>query len=92
MITQFGMSDRLGLVALEGSRTPMFLPVPTSGPKEYSEETARIVDEEIKKILSEAHAKVRNLLARAQTSTGRTCEVAIGQRGGRAAPVAGDPE
>jgi len=63
MITQFGMSDRLGLVALEGSRTPMFLPVPTPGPKEYSEETARIVDEEIKKILSEAHAKVRNLLA-----------------------------
>ena len=63
MITQFGMSDRLGLVALEGSRTPMFLPVPTTGPKEYSEETARIVDEEIEKILSEAHAKVRNLLA-----------------------------
>ena len=63
MITQFGMSDRLGLVALEGSRTPMFLPVPTPGPREYSEETARIVDEEIKKILSEAHAKVRNLLA-----------------------------
>src|SRR4029077_873769 len=63
MITQFGMSDPLGLVALEGSRTPMFLPVQTPGPKEYSEETARIVDEEIKKILSEAHAKVRNLLA-----------------------------
>jgi hypothetical protein len=63
MTTQFGMSDRLGLVALEGSRTPIFLPVPTSGPKEYSEETARIVDEEIKTILSEAHAKARTLLA-----------------------------
>jgi cell division protease FtsH len=63
MITQFGMSERLGLVALEGARTPLFLPVPTSGPKEYSEETARLVDEEIKKILSEAHAKVRNYLA-----------------------------
>ena len=62
MITQFGMSDRLGLVALEGPRTPMFLPVPTQASREYSEETARIVDEEIKKLLVECHNKVRDTL------------------------------
>jgi cell division protease FtsH len=62
MITQFGMSERLGLVALEGSRTPMFLPVPTQAPRDYSEETARIVDEEIKKLLVECHNKVRDTL------------------------------
>ncbi len=62
MVTQFGMSERLGLVALEGQRQPMFLPVPTQGAREYSEETARIVDEEIKKVLSEAHNKVRETL------------------------------
>ena len=63
MITQFGMSERLGLVALEGPRTPMFLPVPTQSSREYSEETARIVDEEIKKLLVDAHNKVRDALA-----------------------------
>jgi cell division protease FtsH len=63
MITQFGMNERLGLVALEGPRTPMFLPVPTQGSREYSDETARIVDEEIKKSLAEAHNKVRDALA-----------------------------
>ncbi len=62
MVTQFGMSDRLGLVALEGPRTPMFLPVPTQAPREYSEETARIVDEEIKKLLVDCHNKVRDAL------------------------------
>ncbi|MGE5217803.1 MAG: ATP-dependent zinc metalloprotease FtsH [Chloroflexota bacterium] len=62
MVTQFGMSERLGLVALEGQRQPMFLPVPTQGSREYSEETARIVDEEIKKVLTEAHGKVRETL------------------------------
>jgi cell division protease FtsH len=62
MITQFGMSERLGLVALEGPRTPMFLPVPTQAPRDYSEETARIVDEEIKKLLVECHNKVRDAL------------------------------
>lgn len=50
IITQFGISERLGLVVgLEGPRTPMFLPVPGSAPKEYGEETPRLVDEEIKK-------------------------------------------
>jgi cell division protease FtsH len=63
MVTQFGMSERLGLVALEGSRSPLFLPVPDGHGREYSEETARIVDEEIKKMLVEAHAKVRESLS-----------------------------
>jgi cell division protease FtsH len=62
MVTQFGMSERLGLVALEGQRQPLFLPGAGQGSKEYSEDTARLVDEEIKKILSEAHAKVRECL------------------------------
>ena len=62
MVTQFGMSERLGLVALEGHRQPLFLPGAGQNSKEYSEDTARLVDEEIKKILSEAHAKVRECL------------------------------
>jgi cell division protease FtsH len=63
MVTQFGMSEKLGLVSLEGPRTPLFLPVPTHAPKEYSEQTARMIDEEVKKTLSGAHAKVREILA-----------------------------
>jgi cell division protease FtsH len=67
MVTQFGMSEKIGLVSLEGPRTPLFLPVPTHVPKEYSEETAHLVDIEVKKILSETHEKVTEiLLARRQ--------------------------
>jgi len=62
MVTQFGMSEKVGLVALEGPRTPLFLPVPTHPPREYSEETARTVDDEVKKILSQTHTKVREIL------------------------------
>lgn len=62
MVTQFGMSEKLGLVSLEGPRTPFLLQVPTYAPKEYSEETARLIDAEVKKILAEGHAKVRDLL------------------------------
>ena len=63
MVTQYGMSEKIGLVSLEGQRTPLFLPIPTHVPKEYSEETAHLVDTEVKKILSETHAKVTAILA-----------------------------
>ncbi|HEU4340823.1 MAG TPA: ATP-dependent zinc metalloprotease FtsH [Candidatus Binatia bacterium] len=62
MITQFGMSEKLGLTSLEGARTATFLMVPTHSPKEYSEETARLIDEEVKQILTEAHTRARDLL------------------------------
>ena len=63
MVTQFGMSDKLGLVALEGQRTPLFLPIPMQSAKEYSDETARLIDAEVKQILTEAHEKVKETLA-----------------------------
>jgi len=62
MITQFGMSEKLGLAALEGPRHATFLMVPTQSAKEYSEETARLIDGEVKQILSEAHTKARDIL------------------------------
>jgi cell division protease FtsH len=62
MVTQFGMSEKIGLVSLEGQRTPLFLPIPTHVPKEYSEQTAHLVDTEVRKILTETHAKVTELL------------------------------
>jgi cell division protease FtsH len=62
MITQFGMSEKLGLASLEGPRRSTFLMVPTQSPKDYSEETARLVDEELKQMLTDAHTRARDLL------------------------------
>ncbi|MBM4264425.1 MAG: ATP-dependent zinc metalloprotease FtsH [Deltaproteobacteria bacterium] len=73
MVTQFGMSERLGLVALEGPRTPLFLPVPMQTNKEYSEDTARLIDAEVKEILTLAHEKVSETLA---THRGALAELA----------------
>jgi cell division protease FtsH len=63
MVTQFGMSEKLGLVSLEGPRQPLFLPVPMQSSKEYSDDTARVIDAEVKQILTEAHEKVTETLA-----------------------------
>lgn len=63
MVAQFGMSEKLGLVSLEGQRTALFLPVPGFSQKEYSEETARCVDEEVRQTLAQAHETVTRILS-----------------------------
>ena len=61
MITRYGMGEALGLATFEPPR-PLYLPVPTSGPKEYSERTAEAIDGEIQKFLDAAHGRVRETL------------------------------
>ena len=62
MVTQFGMSEKLGLVSWEGQRAPLFLPVPGPTAKHYSDNTAHLIDTEVKKILAETYAKVKQIL------------------------------
>jgi cell division protease FtsH len=63
MVTQFGMSDELGIVNYEGSRRPTFLDIPMAqerGP--YGEETAQRIDIEVRRILDDAHDRARRLI------------------------------
>ncbi|WDT75591.1 MAG: ATP-dependent zinc metalloprotease FtsH [Candidatus Manganitrophus sp.] len=63
MITQFGMSERLGLAAFAKPDGNSFLRLPTfSEGREYSERTAQAIDEEIGRLLEEAHARVKETL------------------------------
>ncbi len=61
MITEYGMSERLGLTTFQKERRSVFLEVGGS-PRDYSEERAREIDEEIDRILREAHERVRKIL------------------------------
>lgn len=63
MVVRWGMSERLGPVAFRNSETHPFLGREmTSDVREYSEETARVVDEEIVRVLREADETARNLI------------------------------
>jgi len=64
MITQFGMSEQLGLATYEDMPNPLF-----TGPglmprqrKEYSESTAQIIDAEVRTILGDASQRVKQTL------------------------------
>jgi cell division protease FtsH len=58
MVCEWGMSDVLGTVAYdERSENGQYLGAPSYHDKNYSESTAKFIDEEVKKLLDEAHAK-----------------------------------
>ncbi len=62
MVTEYGMSDRLGLVSYDRPRQSMFMPEGYSSPKNYSEAKAGEIDEEISRMMDEAHQRVQKIL------------------------------
>jgi cell division protease FtsH len=63
MVKAYGMSDKLGRVTLERERRPLFLDAREPATRgDYSEETAREIDAEIRRIIDEQHARVITLL------------------------------
>ena len=62
MITRWGMSDELDMVALAPRGSAFLDGVPSGGEKPYSEETAREIDAEVRGIIRESHEKARRLL------------------------------
>ena len=62
MVTQFGMSDRLGPISYDSSGHSIFIGRDFGTTKSYSEETAAIIDEEVKRIFDEASAKAESIL------------------------------
>ncbi len=62
MVCQFGMSDKLGNVTLGKREGLIFLGRDLMEERNYSEETAHLIDEEVKRIVNEAYIKAKDLL------------------------------
>jgi cell division protease FtsH len=62
MIMEYGMSDRLGLMTFHRERRSPFLELSSGIPKDYSEEKARAIDDEIDRVLRQAHERVQGIL------------------------------
>ena len=62
MVTKYGMSERIGTITLGQNQEEVFLGRDFAQSKEYSEETAGIVDEEVKSIIDFAYKKAEEIL------------------------------
>jgi cell division protease FtsH len=82
MVTEWGMSDSLGAINYDGHKRNKFLDVPF-GPERgnYAEETARLIDAEVKRIMTGVHADARRILAenrdKLESVTRRLLEVEV---------------
>ena len=62
MVTKYGMSTRLGTITLGSDQQEVFLGRDLAQEKTYSEETAGMIDEEMKKIIDACYVKAKEIL------------------------------
>jgi len=62
MVTQYGMTERLGAIKLGDNNAEPFLGRDLGHSRDYSEEVAAAIDEEVKKLLANAHQEAFDIL------------------------------
>ena len=62
MVTKYGMSERLGTIVFGSGQEEVFLGRDWAQQRNYSEETAGIIDEEVKRIVDKAYQIARQIL------------------------------
>mgnify|MGYP001790710323 FL=1 len=63
MVTDYGMSDRIGMVKLGDADTEAFGHGSGEGPRPFSDETAAIIDEEVRRLLDNAMREAWRILS-----------------------------
>ncbi|MDJ0533475.1 MAG: ATP-dependent zinc metalloprotease FtsH3 [Xenococcaceae cyanobacterium MO_207.B15] len=62
MVTRFGMSDRLGPVALGRQNGNVFLGRDIASDRDFSDETAAAIDEEVRNLVDQAYRRAKDVL------------------------------
>jgi len=62
MVTEFGMSEKVGPLSLKKPEQEVFLGRDMNKGAGYSERTAQLIDEEVKRLVTDAQAKAREIL------------------------------
>src|SRR5687767_1990502 len=75
MVTEFGMSESLGVVSYDGHKRASFIENPFASERgNYAEETALKIDLEVKRVLNEAHETARRILRERRDALDRVSE------------------
>ncbi len=77
MVKEFGMSEKMGYVTYEKEKQPLFLSSSLFSSREYSEETARQIDEEVKKIVDDTYLKAKEILTAKKNELGELARLLL---------------
>ncbi len=64
MVTKYGMSDKVGLVSYDDNDDEVFIGRDLAHARPYGEDIATEIDEEVKRIIDEAHRKAREIISK----------------------------
>jgi len=62
MVCEWGMSDKLGFIEYGESAEPVFVGREVGHPRDFSEATAVVIDQEVRRIIDEAYARASKIL------------------------------
>ena len=62
MVTKYGMSEKLGTITYGTGQEEVFLGRDLAQGKDFSDTTAALIDEEVKRIITTAYARAREIL------------------------------
>ena len=62
MVTQYGMSDRVGMIQYGSDEDEVFIGHDLAHTKSYGNEIADVIDEEVKRIVDECYTKAKNII------------------------------
>ena len=79
MVTEFGMSDELGPVTYGRKHGPIFLAKEFAEERNYSEDIARRIDAEVRRLVDSCHARARDLIVDHREKIDRLVEVLLEQ-------------
>ncbi|MHB8846658.1 MAG: ATP-dependent zinc metalloprotease FtsH [Nitrospirota bacterium] len=78
MVTEYGMTEKFGPLTFEKERRPMFLDLGLpNGHRDYSEDTAREIDQEVKQLIDSSYEKVKEMLTQNQERLGSLAKVLL---------------
>ena len=77
MVTKYGMSDRVGTISLGSENEEVFLGWDFGREKNFSAETASVIDEEVKKIIDKAYDMAKHILSQNRDKLDQVASVLI---------------
>ena len=63
MVTQYGMSDKVGLINYGSDEDEVFIGRDLAHARNYGEQTAALIDSEVKRIIDESYSKAKELIS-----------------------------
>ena len=63
MVTQYGMSEKVGMIQYGGDEEEVFIGRDFGHTKNYADQTAALIDSEVKRIIDEAYERAKEILS-----------------------------